>query len=232
MQTSIHETVSEGYRSYRHLRQLDEPLRSGDSPIDFADFALDPHFYQLESHIVSPLWRLRIVGLTPQGLLYLDSRKSKFGYYLYQVRAAAWNEIREVSLLRRTSSFGMVWGVASLLLGLAGIVAIIVGFITGVFTSFKDLAGLGLPIFLTLALLAFGSFMCLSSWRSFRINAVTEKRALFLDLRNDEFPHYVWFYKLVQRYCGEHEIPVAAMPEVPRTTTSFDTPSVDNDPGL
>ena len=188
MQTSIHEEVAENYADYRHLRGLDHPLQSGDSPIDFADFALDPHFYQLESHIVNPLWRLRIVGLTPQGLLYLSSRKSKLGYYLYQVRAAAWNEIREVSFLRRTSSFGMFLGALCLLISLIAIVAMIAGFITGVFNSFKELIGLGLPILLTLALLAFGCFMWWVSWRSSRIKVVTEKRTLFLDLRSWIFP--------------------------------------------
>jgi hypothetical protein len=134
------------------------------NPVVFTAFDKAAGFLPFSTSLSEFAWRRRLVGMTAAGLLYVDTKVPKTGYYEFYPTLLPWKDVSQVTTASTVSILGMLLGALTTFLGVCAFVA--------VFIRKTHVGGYG---FILVALLA-GPVLILGARRNL-ITAVTRENS-------------------------------------------------------
>jgi len=209
MPPTIHDAIADDYQCYRKRRLLDKPVAPGGKhslcPIDFGIFSERECFYQLERFLGVFVWKNRIVGLLPSGLLCVTSRDSKLDHYVHRLELISWHQVRSVHIARKYKIGNLLLGLLMISVALLVFTAVIISNLDGIKVSLEKVLALSGVVVLFGTTALFGVVLVVG-FRRIRIDVSCDSGEFYLETQVVGFSAMNWFYRLVDFYCDEQRI--------------------------
>jgi len=88
------------------------------NPVVFSDGYKSDELTVFAASLNEFAWKNRLVGMTASGMLYVDDRVPKVGYYEFHPKLLPWKSIEHCRIEPRFSVKGVVFGLLSLAFGI------------------------------------------------------------------------------------------------------------------
>lgn len=96
------------------------------NPVVFDSFENTHGFVAFTDSLSEFAWQNRLVGLTDEGLLYVNDRVPRFGYYEFHPKLLPWNAISEVTTASKLHVLGVVLTVPLTIVGILALNAVFI----------------------------------------------------------------------------------------------------------